>query len=143
MRRQAPPPKRLTLSWMPRVLVVDDDPQVLRLLRLNFEMEGYDVVSATNGEEALQHVRGDSPDVVVCDVMMPGIDGLEVVRRLRADPDTVTLPLVVVSAKAQRGDIREGLNLGADAYVTKPFDPAELLEIVAELLAKRGKHKAK
>lgn len=123
---------------MPRVLVVDDDPQVLRLLRVNFELEGYEVMSATNGEEALELVRGDSPDVVVCDVMMPGIDGLEVVRRLRADPATVTLPLVVVSAKAQRSDVRQGLKLGADAYVTKPFDPAELLDVVAQLLDKRS-----
>jgi DNA-binding response OmpR family regulator len=126
---------------VPRVLVVDDDPQVLKLLRLNFEMEGYEVMSATNGEEALELVRGDTPDVVVCDVMMPGIDGLEVVRRLRAQPDTVALPLVVVSAKAQRDDVREGLRLGADAYVTKPFDPSELLEIVAGLLGKRGQPK--
>jgi DNA-binding response OmpR family regulator len=120
-----------------RVLVVDDDPQVLRLLRVNFELEGYEVLSATNGEEALELVRGDSPDVVVCDVMMPGIDGLEVVRRLRADPATVSMPLVVVSAKAQRADVSHGLRLGADAYVTKPFDPAELLDVVAQLLSKR------
>lgn len=122
---------------MPRVLVVDDDPQVLRLLRVNFELEGYDVMTATNGEEALDLVGRDSPDAVICDVMMPGIDGLEVVRRLRADPATVALPLVVVSAKAQRSDVAAGLQLGADAYVTKPFDPAELLEVVAGLLAAR------
>lgn len=122
---------------MPRVLVVDDDPQVLRLLRVNFELEGYDVMTATNGEEALDLVGRDSPDAVICDVMMPGIDGLEVVRRLRADPATVALPLVVVSAKAQRSDVAAGLQLGADAYVTKPFDPAELLKVVAGLLAAR------
>jgi DNA-binding response OmpR family regulator len=122
---------------MPRVLVVDDDPQVLKLLRVNFELEGYDVLTATNGEEALELVGRDSPDAVVCDVMMPGIDGLEVVRRLRAQPDTAGLPLVVVSAKAQRADVNYGLELGADAYVTKPFDPSELLAVVAELLAKR------
>jgi len=125
------------LSPMPRVLVVDDDPQVLKLLRVNFELEGYDVMTATNGEEALELVGRDTPDAVVCDVMMPGIDGLEVVRRLRAQPDTVALPLVVVSAKAQQADVRAGLALGADAYVTKPFDPSELLEVVAQLLAKR------
>jgi CheY-like chemotaxis protein len=73
--------------------------------------------------------------------MMPEIDGLEVVRRLRAHPETAALPLVVVSAKAQRDDVREGLRLGADAYVTKPFDPAELIEVVRDLLAKRGKPK--
>lgn len=123
---------------MPRVLVVDDDPQVLKLLRVNFELEGFEVMSATNGEEALELVRGDTPDVVVCDVMMPGIDGLEVVRRLRAHPDTVSLPLVVVSAKAQQADVRAGLKLGADEYVTKPFDPAELIEIVQRLLDERS-----
>ena len=131
--------ERLPLSPMPRVLVVDDDPQVLKLLRVNFELEGYDVMTATNGEEALDLVGRDSPDAVVCDVMMPGIDGLEVVRRLRAQPDTAGLPLVVVSAKAQRADVNAGLALGADAYVTKPFDPSELLAVVADLLAKRRK----
>lgn len=124
---------------MPRVLVVDDDPQVLKLLRVNFELEGYDVLTATNGEEALDLVGRDSPDAIVCDVMMPGIDGLEVVRRLRAQPDTAGLPLVVVSAKAQRADVKAGLELGADAYVTKPFDPSELLTVVSDLLAKRRK----
>lgn len=128
---------------MPRVLVVDDDPQVLKLLRVNFELEGFEVMSATNGEEALELVRGDTPDVVVCDVMMPGIDGLEVVRRLRAHPDTVSLPLVVVSAKAQQADVRAGLKLGADEYVTKPFDPAELIEIVQRLLDERSKRDRK
>lgn len=128
---------------MPRVLVVDDDPQVLKLLRVNFELEGYEVMSATNGEEALELVGRDSPDVVVCDVMMPGIDGLEVVRRLRAQPDTAGLPLVVVSAKAQRADVRAGLKLGADEYVTKPFDPAELIEIVQRLLEERKKRNRK
>lgn len=106
---------------------------------MNFELEGYEVLTATNGEEALDLVGRDSPDAVVCDVMMPGIDGLEVVRRLRAQPDTVALPLVVVSAKAQQADIRAGLELGADAYVTKPFDPAELIEVVGRLLAERGR----
>ena len=124
---------------MPKVLVVDDDPQVLKLLRVNFELEGFDVLSATNGEEALEMVGKDTPDVVVCDVMMPGIDGLEVVRRLRAQPDTAALPLVVVSAKAQRADIRAGLKLGADEYVTKPFDPAELIATVQRLLDERSK----
>jgi len=128
---------------MPRVLVVDDDPQVLKLLRVNFELEGFEVMSATNGEEALELVGRDTPDVVVCDVMMPGIDGLEVVRRLRAHPDTVSLPLVVVSAKAQRADVRAGLKLGADEYVTKPFDPAELIEIVQRLLDERSKRDSK
>ncbi len=121
---------------MPRVLVVDDDPQVLKLLRLNFEMEGYDVVSATDGNEALEAVDRENVDVVVCDVMMPGVDGLEVVRRLKGDSATARLPVVLLSAKALRGDSQAGLAAGADEYVTKPFDPAELIEVVARLIAK-------
>lgn len=122
---------------MPRVLVVDDDPQVLALLRVNFSLEGYDVVEAANGEEALKVVASKRPDVVVSDVMMPGMDGLELVRRLRANPKTADLPVVVVSAKAQRNDVENGEVAGADAYVTKPFDPQDLLDAVAALLKRK------
>ena len=122
---------------MPRVLVVDDDPQVLKLLRVNFELEGYDVGFASNGEEALDAIASQRPDVLVCDVMMPGIDGLEVVRRLRADPKTASLPVVVVSAKAQQADLADGEVAGADAYVTKPFDPQDILDAVARLLKRK------
>ena len=118
----------------PRVLVVDDDPQVLKLLRLNFEMEGYDVDAAPDGAAALAAAARHRPDAVVCDVMMPGMDGLEVVRRLRADPDLSKIPIVVVSAKAQRSDMRDGVAAGADEYVTKPFDPQDVLNAVARLL---------
>lgn len=119
------------------MLVVDDDPQVLGLLRLNFEMEGYDVSCAADGTEALEVVARDNPDLVVCDIMMPGIDGLEVVRRLRADPATADLPVVVLSAKAMRSDLRAGMEAGADEYVTKPFDPVELIDVVGRLLDDR------
>ena len=122
---------------MPRILVVDDDPQVLRLLRVNFEMEGYDVVSAANGAEALDAVEQERPDAVVCDVMMPGMDGFEVVRHLRSKGATKSLPVVLCSAKAQRSDVRQGLDAGADEYVTKPFDPQELLDVVARLLDRK------
>jgi two-component system response regulator MprA len=123
------------LLRMPRVLVVDDDPQVVRLLRVNLELEGYDVVSASDGQQALDAVDADSPDLVVCDVMMPGMDGVEVVRRLRADNKTV--PVVMLSAKAMRSDMRAGLDAGANEYVTKPFDPAELIEVVDRLLGRK------
>ena len=118
----------------PRVLVVDDDPQVLRLMRVNLELEGYDVVSAPDGEEALEAVVTEHPDVVVCDVMMPGVDGLTVLRNLRANPKTSKIPFVVVSAKAQRSDVKAALDMGADKYITKPFDPQELLDAVEHLL---------
>jgi CheY-like chemotaxis protein len=118
----------------PRVLVVDDDPQVLRLMRVNLELEGYDVVSAPDGEEALEAVVSERPDVVVCDVMMPGVDGLTVLRNVRANPQTSKIPFVVVSAKAQRSDVKAALDMGADKYITKPFDPQDLLDAVEHLL---------
>lgn len=120
-----------------RVLVVDDDPHVLQLLRVNFELEGYDVVSANNGEEALKVIASKKPDILVCDIMMPGMDGLEVVRRVRSKGSTKDLPIVMVSAKAQQGDVAAGDDAGADAYVTKPFDPQDLLDVVERLLKRR------
>ena len=102
---------------------------------MNLELEGYDVVSASDGNEALDAVASEDPDLVVCDVMMPGIDGVEVVRRLRAD--NVTLPVVMLSAKAMRSDMRRGLEAGATEYVTKPFDPAELIDVVDRLLNRK------
>lgn len=122
----------------PRVLVVDDDPQVLRLMRVNLELEGYDVVSAPDGQEALEAVLSERPDLVVCDVMMPGVDGLTVLRNLRSNPRTSKIPFVVVSAKAQRSDIKAALDMGADRYITKPFDPQELLDAVENLLGASG-----
>ncbi|HWG73285.1 MAG TPA: response regulator [Acidimicrobiales bacterium] len=119
------------------VLVVDDDPVIVKLLQVNFEMEGYRVLTATDGEQAVRRARDEHPDAVVLDVMMPGTDGLEVARRLRADPATRTLPIVLLSAKAQASDIVAGKDL-ADEYVTKPFDPLDLLDRVADLVARRS-----
>ena len=121
----------------PRVLVVDDDPQVLRLLQVNFELEGYDVVAASNGQEALDAAAKGDLDAVVCDVMMPGMDGFEVLKSLRANPKTKKLPVVLCSAKAQRSDLEQGEDAGADGYVTKPFDPQDLLDEVSRVLKKK------
>ena len=120
----------------PRVLVVDDDPVILELLRINFEIEGFEVLGATDGEEGLQRARSEAPDVVLCDIMMPRLDGLELLTRLRNDPATARLPVVLLSAKAQKVEVERGLSLGADDYVTKPFDPLELLDRVNAVLAK-------
>jgi DNA-binding response OmpR family regulator len=117
-----------------RILVVDDDPVIQKLLEVNFQMEGYDVATAGDGVEALASVAAERPDAVVLDVMMPKIDGIEVLRRLKADPATSTLPVLLLSARAQASDIADGLDAGADAYMTKPFDPVDLLERVASLL---------
>lgn len=117
-----------------RVLVVDDDPVIQNLLRVNFEMEGYEVIVASDGVEGLERARQDAPDVVVCDIMMPRMDGLTVARELKADPATAGIPILLLSAKAQQADVQAGTDAGADDYVTKPFDPLNLLERVRTLL---------
>jgi DNA-binding response OmpR family regulator len=111
------------------VLVVDDDPVIVNLLRLNFEIEGYDVVTATGGEAGLARAQDVAPDVIVLDVMMPRIDGIEVARRLRQESATKDIPIIMLSAKAQAGDVQAGLAV-ADDYVTKPFEHLDLLERV-------------
>jgi len=119
-----------------RMLVVDDDPVILKLLRISFEMEGFEVLSAADGQEGLQRARSEHPDVVLSDVMMPRVDGLQLLAELKADPATARLPVVLLSAKAQNAEVRQGLAMGADDYVTKPFDPLELLDRVNAVLAK-------
>jgi DNA-binding response OmpR family regulator len=118
------------------VLVVDDDPVIMRLLEVNFEMEGYAVLTATDGQQALDQIASKAPDLVVCDIMMPVVNGLEVVERLRqsGDEKLERLPVILLSAKAQASEVQKGLDVGADDYITKPFDPLELIERVQALL---------
>jgi DNA-binding response OmpR family regulator len=118
-----------------RILVVDDDPVILQLLRVNFELEGYEVLTAEDGETGLARALDGRPEVVVLDVMMPGLTGIEVAERLGAAPDGYRPAVMLLSAKAQTTDVSAGLDV-ADDYVTKPFDPFELLERVARLLAR-------
>ncbi len=118
---------------MAKVLVVDDDPVILGLLEMNFEMEGYVVISAKDGQEGLEKARAERPDVIVSDVMMPRMDGLQFAAAVKGDPDLASIPFVLLSAKAQTGDVTKGLDI-ADDYVTKPFDPLELLDRVQALL---------
>ena len=119
---------------MPRVLVVDDDPVIQRLLQVNFEMEGWEVVIADDGIAGLKAARELAPDAILLDVMMPKMDGLAVAAELKADPDTANIPVVLLSAKAQAGDLGAGMATGADEYITKPFDPLELLDRVVALI---------
>jgi CheY-like chemotaxis protein len=121
-----------------RILAVDDDPTILRLLQVNLEMEGHEVLTAGDGHEAMAQVREGSPQVVLLDVMMPGLDGWQVCERIRADPDLAHTPVVFLSARAQESDLARGAEVGADAYVTKPFDPLALIELV-ERLATNGR----
>lgn len=123
------------IDRLPRVLVVDDDLVIRQLIGINLELEGFEVHLAADGEEALTQAVELLPDVVVLDVMMPRLDGLEVARRLRADPRTSSMRLVLVSARAQAADLQRGEDMGADAYVTKPFEPDDLVGVVRRLAA--------
>jgi DNA-binding response OmpR family regulator len=119
------------------LLVVDDDPVIQKLLQVNFEMEGYQVVLAGDGVEALEKAAEVHPALIVLDVMMPKMNGLEAAERLKADPATASIPVIILSAKAQDADVKAGRATGADEYMTKPFDPLELLDRVAALLQRR------
>jgi DNA-binding response OmpR family regulator len=119
---------------MPKVLVVDDDPVIQRLLQVNFEMEGWQVIIADDGVAGLEAAKTQSPDAILLDVMMPKMDGLSVAAELKADPATAAIPVVLLSAKAQAGDLGAGMAAGADEYITKPFDPLELLDRVTALI---------
>jgi DNA-binding response OmpR family regulator len=119
------------------VLVVDDDPVILRLLEVNFVMEGYAVLSAADGMTALALARSSLPDIVVSDVMMPTMSGLELTVALRTGETTRSIPVLLLSAKAQLDDVQAGVDAGADDYVTKPFEPMDLVERVGALLARR------
>ncbi len=118
------------------MLVVDDDPVILKLLGVNFEMEGFTVLTAVDGEAGLAAARAQQPDVVVSDIMMPKMTGLELVAALRADDATASIPVVLLSAKAQVHDVRAGMDAGADDYVTKPFEPLDLVDRVNALLGR-------
>ena len=117
------------------VLVVDDDPVILRLLEVNFEMEGFAVVTAVDGMDGVEKARAEQPDIIVSDVMMPKLNGLELCVAIKADEATKAIPVVLLSAKAQATDIRAGLDAGADDYVTKPFEPLDMIDRVNKLLA--------
>ena len=117
------------------MLVVDDDPVIIRLLEVNFEMEGFTVVTAVDGMDGVEKARAEKPDIVVSDVMMPKLNGLELCVALKTDDSTSSIPVVLLSAKAQVADIRAGLDAGADDYVTKPFEPLDLIDRVNKLLA--------
>jgi two-component system phosphate regulon response regulator PhoB len=122
----------------PKVLIVDDEPDVVELVEFNLRSAGYDVVSANDGAEALRKARTSQPDLILLDVMLPELDGMEVCKILRRDPATASVPIIMLTAKAAEIDRVLGLELGADDYVTKPFSPRELVLRVKALL-RRGK----
>lgn len=120
----------------PTVLVVEDDPVILRLLEVNFELEGFGVVLAHDGVEGIEAARSERPDIIVSDIMMPRMSGIELVQALKADEATASIPIILLSAKAQTGDLKSGMDAGADDYVTKPFEPLDLVDRVNALLSR-------
>jgi two-component system, OmpR family, response regulator MtrA len=122
------------MSGQRLILVADDDHDILALIKAVLERSGHEVVAVADGVEALASVRARRPDLAVLDITMPNVDGLEVLRRLRADAETTALPVVLLSAQAQEADVERGFATGASAYVKKPFSPRELAARIAELL---------
>jgi two-component system phosphate regulon response regulator PhoB len=121
----------------PRVLVVDDEPDAIDLLSVNLKCAGFDVLAAADGAEALQIARRRSPDLVLLDLLLPGLHGFHVCTLLRNDPKTRMIPVVIVSALCAESDRVHGLELGADDYITKPYSPRELILRVRNLLRRR------
>ena len=121
------------MTSLGRVLVVDDDDVIRQLIGVNLELEGFDVETAFDGQDCLDRVKQVQPAVITLDIMMPRLDGWETASRLRADPDTAGIKVVLLSARAQEADLQRGDRIGVDAYLTKPFDPDELIATVRRL----------
>jgi len=122
-----------------KILVVEDEEDILELEMYNLAREGYQVAGVHTGEEALTAVRNSSPDLIVLDLMLPGMDGMEVCRRLKSSPHTRQVPLIMLTAKSEESDVVSGLELGADDYITKPFSPKVFLARVRAALRQRAK----
>jgi DNA-binding response OmpR family regulator len=120
-----------------RIVVADDEPDIRRLVSFTLRRRGYEVLEADNGEDALALVTAERPHLVVLDVMMPRMTGHEVARALRAHPETAAIPILMVSAKGQEVEVRDGLASGASGYLIKPFAPRDLADRVGSLLAER------
>ncbi len=117
-----------------KILIVEDEQDILQLVKLYLEKEGFRTTTAVNGAEALKKVKEDKPDLIVLDLMLPELDGLEVCKRLRSVPETAMLPIIMLTAKAEESDTIIGLELGADDYVAKPFSPKALVARIKALL---------
>ena len=120
-----------------KILVIEDDPATSRLVDYSLRHEGYQVIKASNGLEGIRKAHDESPDLIILDVMLPGMDGFEICHRLRADPRTADLPILMFSAKAQEIDRDTGRQVGADDYLSKPAAPAEIINRVGNLLSQK------
>ena len=127
----------MTDDKLPLVLAADDDQLIRELIQFRLERSGYEVVTAADGDEALRLARERLPDLAVLDVMMPGLNGYEVTRRLRAEEATSGIPVILLTARVQEADVSQGFEAGADDYLTKPFSPQELRARVQAILGRR------
>ena len=125
-----------------KILVIDDEPDIVELVTYNLRKEGFDVYSAFDGEEALAKIRKENFDFIILDLMLPGLQGMEICRILRNDPITKNIPIIVLTAKGEEVDKILGLEMGADDYMTKPFSPRELLARVKTVMRRTSEKKA-
>ena len=125
-----------------KILAVDDERHIVRLVQINLAKEGYEVVTASNGREAIEMARSEKPDLIVMDVMMPEMDGFEALEKMKADDELMAIPVIMLTAKAQDADVFSGWQKGADLYLTKPFNPSELLTFVKRIFSSQAEAEA-
>jgi DNA-binding response OmpR family regulator len=123
---------------MAKILLVDDHPDIVRLLEISLKAEGHEIVTARNGVEALEAVNRDRPDLMILDVVMPELDGYRVLSRIRSSPALRDMVIVMLTVRDQPGDVALGLDLGADFYLSKPFRPTEITSLVRRVLGGEG-----
>ena len=118
-----------------KILTCDDEKHIVRLIQVNLERQGYEVITAFNGAECLEKVKEDRPDLIVLDVMMPEMTGFEVLDILKKDPETESIPIIMLTARAQDSDVLRGWQSGVECYLTKPFNPMELIAFVKRIFS--------
>ena len=118
-----------------RILTCDDEKHIVRLIQVNLERQGYEVITAFNGAECLEKVEADRPDLIVLDVMMPEMTGFEVLEALKKNPETESIPVIMLTARAQDADVLRGWQSGVECYLTKPFNPMELIAFVKRIFS--------
>lgn len=123
-----------------RVMVIDDEPDIVKLVKISLEMANFEVIEAFSGREALEKAQQTVPDLFLLDIMMPEMNGYEVCRQLKSQERTRNVPVVMLTAKGQKGDAEQGLKVGAEDYIIKPFDPYELGEQIHEMLLPKQPH---
>jgi len=120
-----------------KILIIEDEEDILTALQIRLVANGYEIISASDGPEGLRKARTDGPDLIILDIMLPKLDGYQIARMLKYDENYRNIPIIMLTAKVQQSDVKQGLESGADAYMTKPFKGEELLAQIETLLSKR------